>query len=246
MILWDFEEVAGEPGFEPRLTESESVVLPLNYSPTKPLISLAILADLSIRWETFPTGRAVVVEIGGFAGSVKRPVSAIHSPSRKTSLVPSPIAKTARPTLYVGALVVPPCPTANRLPSLPPSPWPKIWGATTKASPSIGKRIPAEASLGCSTGGLHEAAYQFRAAALSSLPSGHVSRPRPQGNSCIPNRPRRAKSRSNLPEESVKPSTSRDAPRLQATSKLQECVLALKIDGLSSGRPRGRAGATGR
>ena len=26
--------LAGEPGFEPRLTESESVVLPLNYSPT--------------------------------------------------------------------------------------------------------------------------------------------------------------------------------------------------------------------
>ena len=26
-------ELAGEPGFEPRLTESESVVLPLNYSP---------------------------------------------------------------------------------------------------------------------------------------------------------------------------------------------------------------------
>jgi hypothetical protein len=25
--------LAGEPGFEPRLTESESVVLPLNYSP---------------------------------------------------------------------------------------------------------------------------------------------------------------------------------------------------------------------
>jgi hypothetical protein len=26
--------LAGEPGFEPRLTESESAVLPLNYSPT--------------------------------------------------------------------------------------------------------------------------------------------------------------------------------------------------------------------
>lgn len=26
-------ELAGEPGFEPRLTESESAVLPLNYSP---------------------------------------------------------------------------------------------------------------------------------------------------------------------------------------------------------------------
>ena len=28
--------LAGEPGFEPGLTESESVVLPLNYSPTVP------------------------------------------------------------------------------------------------------------------------------------------------------------------------------------------------------------------
>lgn len=28
-------ELAGEPGFEPRLTESESVVLPLNYSPPR-------------------------------------------------------------------------------------------------------------------------------------------------------------------------------------------------------------------
>ena len=27
------KELAGEPGFEPRLTESESAVLPLNYSP---------------------------------------------------------------------------------------------------------------------------------------------------------------------------------------------------------------------
>ena len=27
--------VAGEPGFEPRLTESESAVLPLNYSPIR-------------------------------------------------------------------------------------------------------------------------------------------------------------------------------------------------------------------
>src|SRR5690606_17385465 len=34
--LWTFSriKVAGEPGFEPGLTESESAVLPLNYSPT--------------------------------------------------------------------------------------------------------------------------------------------------------------------------------------------------------------------
>jgi hypothetical protein len=29
-------QVAGGPGFEPRLTESESAVLPLNYPPTAP------------------------------------------------------------------------------------------------------------------------------------------------------------------------------------------------------------------
>jgi hypothetical protein len=34
-------KVAGGPGFEPRLAESESAVLPLNYPPTKPLKSLA-------------------------------------------------------------------------------------------------------------------------------------------------------------------------------------------------------------
>jgi hypothetical protein len=35
--------VAGELGFEPRLTESESAVLPLNYSPMVPQI--AVKAD---------------------------------------------------------------------------------------------------------------------------------------------------------------------------------------------------------
>ena len=33
LIYKEKGELAGEPGFEPRLTESESVVLPLNYSP---------------------------------------------------------------------------------------------------------------------------------------------------------------------------------------------------------------------
>lgn len=32
-------KMAGEPGFEPRSTESESAVLPLNYSPTGPAAS---------------------------------------------------------------------------------------------------------------------------------------------------------------------------------------------------------------
>ena len=34
-VSWvEVEGLAGELGFEPRLTESESAVLPLNYSPT--------------------------------------------------------------------------------------------------------------------------------------------------------------------------------------------------------------------
>ena len=41
-----FLEVAGEPGFEPRQTESESVVLPLHHSPIKVLIWLRFMAGL--------------------------------------------------------------------------------------------------------------------------------------------------------------------------------------------------------
>ena len=33
ILVFSKEVLAGEPGFEPRLTESESAVLPLNYSP---------------------------------------------------------------------------------------------------------------------------------------------------------------------------------------------------------------------
>ena len=36
MYLGFTERLAGEPGLEPRLTESESAVLPLNYSPAWP------------------------------------------------------------------------------------------------------------------------------------------------------------------------------------------------------------------
>ena len=39
-------EVAGGPGFEPRLTESESAVLPLNYPPTKFLKPLAFSGEV--------------------------------------------------------------------------------------------------------------------------------------------------------------------------------------------------------
>ena len=41
------EAVAGGPGFEPRLTESESVVLPLNYPPTEALMCFAMLVKTS-------------------------------------------------------------------------------------------------------------------------------------------------------------------------------------------------------
>ncbi len=40
------ENLAGEPGFEPRLTESESAVLPLNYSPEGWMSSF--LADFKV------------------------------------------------------------------------------------------------------------------------------------------------------------------------------------------------------
>jgi hypothetical protein len=45
--------MAGELGFEPRLTESESAVLPLNYSPPKVRQYLNIFGSFTIRWEKF-------------------------------------------------------------------------------------------------------------------------------------------------------------------------------------------------
>jgi hypothetical protein len=39
--------MAGGPGFEPRLTESESAVLPLNYPPPKPLINSSFLGGFT-------------------------------------------------------------------------------------------------------------------------------------------------------------------------------------------------------
>ncbi len=38
-------KLAGGPGFEPRLTESESAVLPLNYPPPKPLKPFAFFGE---------------------------------------------------------------------------------------------------------------------------------------------------------------------------------------------------------
>ena len=43
----DYYGMAGGPGFEPRLTESESAVLPLNYPPPKLLINSRFLGSLT-------------------------------------------------------------------------------------------------------------------------------------------------------------------------------------------------------
>src|SRR5262245_35595002 len=44
-LLGFFRSVAGEPGFEPRQTESESVVLPLHHSPMDyPVLSISYVA----------------------------------------------------------------------------------------------------------------------------------------------------------------------------------------------------------
>ncbi len=64
-------KVAGGPGFEPRLTESESAVLPLNYPPSKPLWFFAFSESYSIRGQEFSTGVAGGAEIGGFWHLVK-------------------------------------------------------------------------------------------------------------------------------------------------------------------------------
>jgi hypothetical protein len=45
--------VAGELGFEPRLTESESAVLPLNYSPFKALEDIDFFFEFSNTDEKF-------------------------------------------------------------------------------------------------------------------------------------------------------------------------------------------------
>jgi hypothetical protein len=45
--------MAGAPGFEPRLTESESAVLPLNYAPPNALILHVFLVVLQIRTDRF-------------------------------------------------------------------------------------------------------------------------------------------------------------------------------------------------
>lgn len=61
-------QVAGEPGFEPRLAESESAVLPLNYSPP----GLVHAFSNSARDGRCDANRSAArQEIGGLAGEVK-------------------------------------------------------------------------------------------------------------------------------------------------------------------------------
>ena len=50
-LQWN--QMAGELGFEPRLTESESAVLPLNYSPTNSLKSNKNFCRFTIRRRKF-------------------------------------------------------------------------------------------------------------------------------------------------------------------------------------------------
>src|SRR5215470_12257901 len=47
------DQLAGGPGFEPRLTESESAVLPLNYPPPKQLMNNGFFGGFLIRGESF-------------------------------------------------------------------------------------------------------------------------------------------------------------------------------------------------
>jgi hypothetical protein len=47
MLALEADQLAGELGFEPRLTESESAVLPLNYSP-KPLFFRGFLRSAKV------------------------------------------------------------------------------------------------------------------------------------------------------------------------------------------------------
>ena len=66
------EELAGGPGFEPRLTESESAVLPLNYPPPKLLKTFAIFGEVLDPGEGFQSRIGDGVEIGCFSGRVNR------------------------------------------------------------------------------------------------------------------------------------------------------------------------------
>src|SRR6516165_6035685 len=50
LCVWAVK-LAGEPGFEPRQTESESVVLPLHHSPFKPLIMPGFLRKSCKIWK---------------------------------------------------------------------------------------------------------------------------------------------------------------------------------------------------
>ena len=63
--------MAGGPGFEPRLTESESAVLPLNYPPPKPLINYSFFGGPANQGRMFfQIGPVAAAYIGPPRGAV--------------------------------------------------------------------------------------------------------------------------------------------------------------------------------
>jgi hypothetical protein len=67
------DKKTGELGFEPRLTESESVVLPLHYSPL--LIAPVGARPLAPSGAMQPTFRAADSQEPEHVGDIKRPIT---------------------------------------------------------------------------------------------------------------------------------------------------------------------------
>jgi hypothetical protein len=65
------ENLAGELGFEPRQTESESVVLPLHHSPSKHLIYQRFFGSFSMEPESFANRPSDAARIAGSAFAVQ-------------------------------------------------------------------------------------------------------------------------------------------------------------------------------
>ena len=96
------ENLAGEPGFEPRSTESESAVLPLNYSPTCAGAELVALASRG--QDRVHVGAAcsrLLAPIKSFASPVEKFVGAAADKRRTWPQMPVPapgpcLAETCR------------------------------------------------------------------------------------------------------------------------------------------------------